>query len=111
MSETRAVLFHRSAPPYEAGDVAGFPLTLAQSFVDRRIATFHAFEADEPETATDDTAALDDAFSVMDRASLLAYGKEKLGMTDEPPAEVTDDQLRAALREAAAKSTKKKRQG
>lgn len=107
MSETRAVLFHRSAPPYEAGDVAGFPATHAQRLVEAGAATYHEFDV----ASSDEDEALDDAFSAMDRASLLAYAKDKLGLSDEPPAEVTDDELRATLREAAAKKRTKKRQG
>jgi hypothetical protein len=103
MSATRPILFHTAAAPYVAGDIAGFPPAQAQAFVDRGIATFHTF----PSANADEDEALDDAFAVMDRASLIAYGKEKLGMTDEPAADVSDDQLRDAIRAATAKAGKK----
>lgn len=102
MSDNRAVLFLRSFPPYEAGDVAGFTPALAQSFIDRSIATFHPAGPAEPVPGGAPTPPSEpDQFAAMDRAALVAFAKANLGMTDEPPAETTDDQLRDALRQQA----------
>lgn len=103
-----SILFLRGSPPYESGDVAGFPQATAQRYVDAGAAAFTG-----PLTPVTDTppAEADDEFTAMDRAALIAYGKANLGMTDEPPADTTDDALRVVLRTAAAqpgaKSTKK----
>lgn len=92
MADNVAVQFVRSSAPYEAGDVAGFPSLQAQSLVDRGIAAFWPAKS----------AAPADQFTAMDRAALVAFARDKLGMTDDPPATVSDDQLRDALRRQAA---------
>ncbi|WP_158810226.1 hypothetical protein [Beijerinckia sp. L45] len=77
--------------PYEAGDIAGFPSTYAQDLVDRRIAAFH------PPVKAD--AAPVDMLSTMDRAQLIAFAEAKLGVAEEPGADVSDEDIRGLLRE------------
>ena len=94
MSQHRAVLFHFASAPYEAGDVAGFPLAHARELVDRGIAAYHP-----PETADAVPGEpIDDLLATMNRNQLVAFGREHLGMTDEPGADIGDDELRAAIR-------------
>lgn len=80
----RRIAFHRSSPPYEPGDVAGFPAVHARRLVDRGVASYV-----DPEAAPD--------FAAMGRAEMVRYAIDVLGFEGEPPAEVTDDELRAAL--------------
>lgn len=84
MPQNTRVTFHASSPPYEPGDVAGFPAALAQRLVDRGVASFT------------DTAPVVD-FAAMTRAELVRYAVDVLGIDGEPPAEVSDDDLRAGL--------------
>ena len=84
MSQNIRVTFLLSSPPYEPGDVAGFPAVLAQRIVDRGVASF-----------TDAAPAVD--FAAMNRADLVRFAADALGIEDEPPAEVSDDELRAGL--------------
>lgn len=89
MSGLQRVTFHHVYPPYYPGDVAGLGYALASSLRDRRIVSF-----DDPVAAPD--------FAAMDRAELVAYGRAHLGLVDEPPADVSDDEIRTALQGAGA---------
>lgn len=101
MSEDNvAIKFHRGSPPYEPGDIAGFSKALAQRYVDKGVAEFHDLGAGPSEGDVDPLAELD-------RAALIAFAKDKLGLTDEPPASTSDDQLRDAVRAALADKAKK----
>ncbi len=99
----RAILFLQPFAPYVAGDVAGFPDARAQDLVDRGVASFYALPgASAPSAAS--AAPCGDLFDAMDRAALIAYGRDHLGLTDDPPAEVTDAALRDALRAKAVEA-------
>ena len=78
------VTFHHVYPPYYPGDVAGLSATLAANLRARGIVSY-----DDPKDEPD--------FAAMDRAALVAYGRLHHGLVDEPPAEVSDDDLREAL--------------
>lgn len=86
------VSFHHGSPPYEAGDVAGFPRPIA----DRYVASGRAVYLIQS-SLTGGT----DAFNGMSRGELLAYAREHLGLTDDPPAAISDDEIRAGLRSQA----------
>ena len=91
------VTFLRAMAPYQAGDVVGLLHERAHDLVQRRIADFY------PPTAghrrIDAAGSVEpDLLDVMDRKELVAFGKEHLGMTDEPPLTITDDALREAIR-------------
>ena len=97
MSETRAVKFRRASAPYNAGEVAGFPALHAQRLVSRGAADFWppvVVKAVEEVEAP----RLPDILDGMDRAQLVVFAREHLGMTDEPPGDVGDDALREAIR-------------
>ena len=94
----RAVLFTQGCAPYVAGDIAGFPDAKAQDLVDRGVAVFFGAST----VAAAPLVPTGDLFDTMDRAGLVTYGRDKLGLTDDPPASVSDDDLRDALRAKAA---------
>ena len=95
MAETVAVQFLRPSSPYGADDVAGFPALQARSLVERGVAAYW------PMTPTP-LATVDDQFTGMDRAALIAFARDHLGLQDEPPADVSDDALRGILRDQLA---------
>lgn len=88
MTQQRTVTFLRPVPPNGPGDVAGLPAAVAA----RLIASGHAEEYDPARAVVQ---AVD--LSVMDRAALISHGRAILGFEDDPPEEVTDDELRAAI--------------
>ena len=88
MTQHRLVTFLRPMPPNGPGDVAGLPPALAE----RLVGSKHAQYADEDRLSE---AKID--LSVMTRAELVDYGRIILGFEDEPPAEVTDDEIRTAI--------------
>ena len=91
-----AVTFLRGMAPYEAGDIAGFSHARAHALVQRRIADFHPATPDTAVSAAGPTEP--DILDAMDRPHLVAFGREHLGMRDEPPIEITDVALRHAIR-------------
>lgn len=83
---TLAILFHQAYPPHQPGDIAGFPQAIAERLVERRIADW----ADRlPESPAD--------FGAMSREQLLDHAARVLGLTEAPPEDVSDDDLRAGL--------------
>ncbi len=88
------VKFHHGSPPYEAGDVAGFPRAVADRYVASGRASFFV-----PRVVAGGGA---DPFAAMTRADMIAYAREHLGLVDAPPAEISDDEIRDGLRAAAA---------
>ena len=95
MAETVAVQFLRPSSPYGADDVAGFPALQARSLVDRGVAAYWPMKPTP-------LATVDDQFTGMDRAALIAFARDHLGLQDEPPADVSDDALRGILRDQLA---------
>ena len=87
------VTFHHGSPPYEAGDTAGFPRAIADRYVASGRAAYVLPSA---------LAGGPDDFDTMTRAELLTYAREHLGLTDDPPAAISDDEIRAGLRAQAA---------
>lgn len=90
------VTFHHGSPPYEAGDTAGFPADVAARYVASGRAAYVGGSA-----AGDGGP---DAFDAMDRAALLAYAREHLGLVEAPPLEISDDEIRAGLRAQAGEA-------
>ncbi len=87
MTANRAIRFVRTSPPYHAGDVAGFAPARAQQFVDKGIAVYPDAKP-VPELSFDD----------MSRDDLVKHGRTVLGFDEDPPADVTDEQIRDALK-------------
>lgn len=84
---SRAIVFHWAYPPHQPGDVAGFPQAIAEGLVARRIAEW----ADRlPEPPVD--------FDAMSRDQLLGHAAKVLGLTEAPPEDVSDADLREALK-------------
>ena len=88
------VTFHHGSPPYEAGDTAGFPAEVAARYV----ASGRAVYVKAPAAS----AGGPDDFDGMDRAALLAYARDHLGLVEAPPSTISDDEIRAGLRAQAA---------
>ncbi len=102
----RAVRFHRGMAPYEAMDVAGFALAKAQDLVDRGIAEFWPPIA---AAASPAEVVVDDVLTDMDRAALVAFAGKHVGTAEEPPADVSDDEIRSAIRGAVNPKLLKKK--
>ena len=98
----QVVFFHQACAPYVAGDIAGFSSAHAQALVDRGVASIHPPIGPAALPAEGQSA---DEFGALDRAQLVAFAAAHFGVTDVPAAEVTDDQLREALRSGTAPAT------
>lgn len=85
MTQTSRVTFHRVHPPYYPGDVAGLPTATAKALEARGVLVIAKPAVD---------------FATLDRAALVEYAREHLGVLEEPPESVGDDELRDALRAA-----------
>ncbi len=98
MTDHRAVKFHRASAPYNAGEIAGFTAIHASRLVERGVAEYWppiVAEVEQEEPVLHEPDILDG----MDRAQLIAFGKQHLGMTEEPSSDMSDDTLRAAIRD------------
>jgi len=87
-----ALLFLQGYPPYEAGDIAGFPDAKGAPLIAKGIAVAHDLSA----------APSRDRFDAMDRTALVAFGRVAFGFTEAPEAKITDAMLRAGYRKRLA---------
>lgn len=82
---------------FHAGEVAGFPPAEAAMLIRAGIG-----RRDEAAAGQGADGLPTDAFDGLSRAALITYGRDRLGLDEDPPNDATDDELRAALRALAA---------